>query len=225
MRLNQFKNRHKGEELWVVGSDATVGKFPQGFWDGRTIIGINRVVKVVPVTYTVTKADHNHYTGWLNQQVKDYPDVVTFCSKHEEGFHWAPKVKTKGVVLFDHPHNPARDFEAHMHIPEDGLLVSQTTAGTALHLAAFMGAATVFCVGLSGGAFGERMNVDGYRDDNAGSDAETMRIGAAQMQPIADFLTARYGTRFVTVLPWANMRLGGTLFPAPYGMLNPQFGM
>ena len=219
MQLDDFRDRHRGEDLWVVGSDASVGFFPKAFFAGRTVIGVNRACRVVPVTYTMTKADNEQSDGWLSQQVADFPDVVTFSSKHQEGINQMPKVKVPGVVLFDHHDNPGREFDAAMHIPEAGLLVSQTTSGSALHLAAFMGASTVFCVGLSGGHFGGRMNVDGYREQGE-SDTNTMRIGGSQMQPIADALTARYGTTFVTVLPWANMRLGGVAFGADYGAVN-----
>ena len=37
---------------------------------------------------------------------------------------------------------------------------------------------------------------------------------------IADRLAVLYGCEFVSVLPWANLRLGGVRFEAPFGRLN-----
>jgi hypothetical protein len=43
---------------------------------------------------------------------------------------------------------------------------------------------------------------------------------SGQTQHIADRLTSLYGTTFVTVLPWANLRCGGVKFQAEYGAIN-----
>jgi hypothetical protein len=220
MPLTQFKNLHAGQDMWVVGSDASLSTFPDGFFDGRLVIGVNRISRILPVTYTVTKGDREDERGMVKQDLEHSPNVIVFCSEHQEGFHHLPKVKTKGVVLFRHANNKADYFDADLDIPTRTLLVSQTTAGTALHLAAWMGARTVFCVGLSGGSFDGRLNVGGYRPGPAHPHVPTMETGARQMQPIADKLNEMYGTMFVTVLPWANLRLGGTRFDADYGTLN-----
>ena len=223
LSLDWFADRHIGKDVWVVGSDASLSGFGPEFFVGRTVIGVNTVCRLVPVTYTVTKADWNHKTGWLDEQVAWRPDIPTVCSRHEQGIYAYPQVTTPGVTLFDHIDNPSHAFSAQAHIPTDGkLLVSQTTGGTALHLAALMGARTVFVIGMSGGTFGGRRNGDGYVSPGATptSNGKTVEIGAEQMQAIADRLTGLYGCEFVSVLPWANLRLGGTRFESPFGRLN-----
>jgi hypothetical protein len=223
VQLEDFRGRHAGEDVWVVGSDPTVKLFGPDFFDGRTVVGINFAAKLIPVTYMVTKSDgesSHHNDAILGAQ---HPAMTVIASQHEQGWYREPRVDIPNAVLFEHHDNPAEGFDPARHVPtEPGwLLVSQSTSGSALHFAAFLGARTVFTVGIHGGRFGERSHSDGYYEtDQANLHDLTYRIAAAQVPGICRKLTELYGTRFVTVLPWGNLACDGTSFRADYGTLN-----
>jgi len=223
LTLEDLRGRHAGEDVWVVGSDPTVGMFGPGFFDGRTVVGINLVARLIPVAYTVTKADKEGERGWFRQLAADHPDMVLVTSRHEQGWTDHPQVDIPGAVVFEHWNNHAHAFDPDRDIPtEPGrLLVSQSTSGSALHFAAVLGARTVFTVGLHGGRFGESANADGYYDEPQGQTHDrTYAIAAKQVGGICRKLTELYGTRFVTVLPWGNLACDGLPFRADYGTLN-----
>ena len=223
LTLEDLRGRHDGEDVWVVGSDPTVGMFGPGFFEGRTVVGINLAVRVVPVTYTVTKADGESIAGSFWRLAEEHPDMVLVTSRHEQGWTDHPQVDIPGAVVFDHWNNHAHAFDPDRDIPtEPGrLLVSQSTSGSALHFAALLGARTVFTVGLHGGRFSDAANADGYYEQPQSiSSDRTYTIAAKQVAGICRRLTELYGTRFVTVLPWGNLACDGVPFRAEYGSLN-----
>jgi len=223
LTLEELRGRHAGEEVWVVGSDPTVALFGPGFFEGRTVVGINLAVKLVPVTYTVTKADEESSSRKFGRLAAEHPEMVLVTSRHEQGWIDHPQVDIPGAVVFDHWNNLAHAFNPDRDIPtEPGrLLVSQSTSGSALHLAAVLGARTVFTVGLHGGRFGGAAHYDGYYAEPQGQKHDrTYAIAAKQVGGICRKLTELYGTRFVTVLPWGNLACDGMSFRADYGTLN-----
>jgi len=218
--LTDFDGAHAGEDVWVVGSDASVAMFPDGFWEGRTVVGVNAVPRHIPCRYCVTKADNDSDSSWVQKQAAEVPQTVHVVSKYPNGDHRRPEAGVTGpnVVVFDHWTNKVDRFDASFDVPDDErkLLVSWSTLGSAMHFAARLGARTVFMVGVSGGSFGDATNLPDYNPNGAGPIDGMSR----QTQPIANRLRAMYGTEFVTVLPWANLRCGGTKFRSDYGRLN-----
>ena len=221
MELKALKNAHALEDVWVVASDASVDYFPAGFFEGRTVITVNYAH--VPARYCVSKNDEpttaTRGSDWLTVEANANPDTLFVVSKHRNGDLYRPKSHVPDAVIFDHHQNQVQAFNAQTHIPDDTnmLLVSYSTIGSALHLAAFMGARTCFVAAGSGGVFGE----EAYRASYHAKTTNTVVEAASrQTQPICDELQRRYGTQFVTVLPWGNLRLGGDRFEADYGRLN-----
>lgn len=219
MELRGLKNAHALEDVWVVASDASLDYFPDGFFEGRTVITLNR--PHVPSRYCVSKND-NDRTGrsdWVQQHIDAHPDTLFVVSKHCNGDVNRMVSDVTGAVLFDHWNNRVHAFNADTDIPDHPymLLVSYSTLGSALHLAAYMGARTCFVVGASGGEFGGKVYVGDYSQH---VDRGIVSQTSLQTQGICDELHRRYGTQFVGVLPWANLRVGGVPFRSDYGSLN-----
>jgi hypothetical protein len=221
LTLTDFDGKHVGEDVWVVGSDASVDHFPAGFWEGRIVVAINGMPRRISATYCVTKADESG--AWVRKQAADYPDVLHVVSKHPNGdaSRGLSNVTGPNVVTFDHDRNFCDSFDASRHIPTgpNKLLVSWSTLGSGMHFAARLGPRTVFMVGVSGGSFEGETNMRDYygTPGKGGGPIEGM---SRQTQPIADRLAELYGTTFVNVLPWANLRCGGNTFRSDYGKLN-----
>jgi len=220
MELKDFDGAHAGEDVWVVGSDASVEHFPAGFWEGRIVVALNGMAQRIAATYCVTKADE--FGAWVQKQAADHPDVVHVVSKHPNGdpSRGLSNVTGPNVVTFDHDRNFCDSFDASRHIPTEPnkLLVSWSTLGSGMHFAARLGPRTVFMVGVSGGSFASKTHISEYYGDESVPDP--LEGMSRQTQPIADRLAELYGTSFVYVLPWANLRCGGTKFRSDYGRLN-----
>jgi len=220
MELKDFDGAHAGEDVWVVGSDKSLDWFPDSFFDNRIVVAVNGMPTKVPAQYCVTKADTSG--EWVQKQADSLPDVIHIVSKHPNGdpFRGLSNVKGKNIITFNHAANKCERFVPGADIPNDSdsLLVSWSTLGSAMHFAARLGARTVFMVGVSGGRFSDRGNLSGYYGEQ--TDPGPIEGMSRQTQPIADRLRAMYGTEFVTVLPWANLRCGGTKFRSDYGRLN-----
>ena len=226
MELTDFDGIHAGEDVWVVGSDASLDWFPEGFWQGRIVVGVNKVPGLIPSTYCVTKADRQSdgTSRWMQEQVESLPHLPHIVSKHPNGHipYGPTEVHGPNVTYFDHDQNRVQHFDAEQDIPSDPdrLLVSWSTLGSALHFAARLGARTVFVAASSGGSFGDGWNAESYYDRTDSGHGLLIGGMSGQTQHIADRLTALYGTTFVTVLPWANLRCGGVKFQAEYGAIN-----
>ena len=52
--VSELYGRHRGEDIYVVGTGASARVFPTDFFDGKISIGLNMGWKVAPVTYAVT---------------------------------------------------------------------------------------------------------------------------------------------------------------------------
>jgi len=214
--LTDLDNVHYGQTVWVVASDSSLGYFPEGFFEQRAVITIN--TPHVPSRYCVTK--HDGGDEWLQSMIDKHPRTQYVASRHAYGNTALPSTQVQGAIIFEHDRNRVAIFDPRKDIPDDPakLLVSYSTLGSALHLAARMGARTCMVVGASGGSFGGDVYYDGEYQPNHVTHlvGETSR----QTQGICDELQRRYGTMFVTVLPWANLRLGGVTFEADYGRIN-----
>ena len=215
MGLADLRYKHSGQMVWVVASDASLDYFPEGFWDRRCVITINE--PHVPSRYCVTKNDYGD--AHVQSVIDRNPQTLFVASEYRYGNLNHQRSVLTGAITFPHRQNRVSLFNPQTDIPDDDemLLVSYSTLGSALHLAAYMGAQTCFVVGASGGEFGGKVYVGDYSQNSNGYIAsETSK----QTQGICDELRRRYGTHFVTVLPWANMRLGGVTFNSEYGRIN-----
>ena len=214
--LEDLRNKHAGQMVWVCASDASLGYFPEGFWDRRCVITINQ--PHVPSWYCVSKNDAGN--EYLQDQIDRHPKTRFVVSKYRYGNINHEATALRDAIVFPHRQNRVALFDPSHDIPDnpDMLLVSYSTLGSALHLAAYMGAQTCFVVGASGGEFDGR---DYHEADyHPGHLTNLASETSKQTQGICDELQLRYGTDFVTVLPWANMRLGGVTFTSEYGRIN-----
>lgn len=216
MDLTELANRHYGQTVWVVASDSSLGYFPDGFFDQRAVITINQ--PHVPSQYCVTKNDAGD--EWVQSLIDQHPRTLFVASEYRYGNLNHQRSVLNGATVFSHRQNRVSLFDPRTDIPDqDGmLLVSYSTVGSALHLAAYMGARTCMVVGASGGAFGGQLYHEA--EYHPGHLTHLVSDTSKQTQGICDELQRRYGTYFVTVLPWANMRLGGVTFTSEYGQIN-----
>ena len=53
--LTQLKNKHKGEDIWVISAGSSMDYVSSEFFENKIVIGINHVYKHYPCNYIVMK--------------------------------------------------------------------------------------------------------------------------------------------------------------------------
>ncbi|MFM8305440.1 MAG: hypothetical protein ACKOA9_14295 [Actinomycetota bacterium] len=158
--MSELYDRHRGEDIYVVGSGASMRVFPIEFLADKVTIGLNMAWKDAPVRYAITIGPN------LN-----VPEFVTGAAPHPE-ITWITKVDKARAVLtpeqFAHADRHFYRFESDGR-PNSQPLEEPTDSGrildwvrrptgnflyqwssisqTAVNLAANLGAANVILVG------------------------------------------------------------------------------
>ena len=162
-QLKQFKNCHKGEDIYILASGKSADFIDNSFFDNKLVIGINQAYKKINCKYLVRKEA---------ELIKE-----TLCNAHESTVHFISQgalgnkhlklktlkalqnLDTTNVVLYHHNHNVKSITTLP---PDDMLVVSHSTITTGIHLAAYMGAKNILLVGHDCGTINGECNFSGY---------------------------------------------------------------
>lgn len=173
--LAHYRDKHKGEDIYVIASGKSVDYLDPDFFQPRDVtIGVNQVYKRYPnLTYTMRKEDISSpiFRGVLE---KTESSTIHFASRGPAG---GPGNKNalsalttmrdfKNIVVFEHPCHPLKCSKGRLTaegIPsDDRLAISASTITSAIHLAAYMGARRILLVGHDCGTLDGETNFLGY---------------------------------------------------------------
>ena len=152
-----LKEKHKGEDIWVVAAGPSMNHVHPSFFEGKTTIGVNRVGKRFNCTYIVSK----DAVGY-KEVADNIKNSALIMSKYERG--------DPGTVLndvpydfyyFDHPAKPNQAPDLSV-IGTDQIVVSFSTITSALHLACYMGAKNIIICGHDCGVIDMEAAFKGY---------------------------------------------------------------
>lgn len=214
---------HRGEDIYVIASGASIDHFDPGFFEGKTVISVNRAFERIPSNYAVLK----EHPGKLIESRADENSVIVCVARGEAGdlgrgsrLENSVFFNAARALVFDHPPNTLGPIDLSPIRDDDGrLVVSRSTVTSALHLAARMGAANILLVGHDCGLLDGQVNYAGYYNEEIaprqGSDAkyaawlkeiegETLRVKKA--------LETTYGCRTYSINPFVNFFLEGHRF-------------
>lgn len=163
--LNKFKNIHKNQDIYVIGSGPSVNFIDPSFFDNKITIGINQIYKKIKTTYLVRK-EHKLLKNIL-EEVKDSINFVSqgnFGGSNNINYNFIKKNfnDNKNIVIYKHNTNNCKMPDK---LPTDGLVVSWSTITTGIHLAAYMGAKNIILLGHDCGTLDNKCNVDKYHTD------------------------------------------------------------
>lgn len=199
--IREFRNRHAGEDVYVIAAGGTLNYLDPKFFANKTTIAVNLVAIhwAIDPTYIVTKY-HEHG----EENAARFPDVPVIIPRFQWGNLNEPET-TLDLYVFDHIMNQGEHFDATRHWPSrpDDLVVSWSTITTAMHFAAYIGAATVVMVAHDCGQLGDQLYVKGYA---VGLDPQSFE---AQSIAVKKQLIERYGVRVYSLSPFINYNLEG----------------
>ncbi len=138
MRIKGLYGRHRGEDVWVVGTGASMRVFPLAALAGRTTIGLNQAHKYGPMTYSITVHP---------ELVQEYESIG-----RPTPTQWIVKRKPPMADLsLDDPRYYVFETDPGRHqitgFEGDKLYLAHGIHHTAMSLAAKMGARAIFLVG------------------------------------------------------------------------------
>lgn len=82
--VSQLYGRHRGADIYVVGSGTSMRVFPEGFLDGRITIGLNMAWKSAPVLYGLTIGPHLNVPEFIEGETPR-PEI-TWVTKRAKAF-------------------------------------------------------------------------------------------------------------------------------------------
>jgi hypothetical protein len=211
--FKDFRDKHRNEDIYVLGSGPTLNHIPPRFWDNKTIVAVNhgalRMMNRKP-DYMVTKY-HHHALEYL----EEHPESTIVVTRYNTGNHNEPGViSDPRLVVLEHPHNTCEKWSIDQWPPVGQFLATYSSITTAMHWAAHLGAANIVLAGHDCGWVDEEGRVPGYRVNEDGTDASDTdnvfwRSFNSQSIMVKQGLQDRYGCTVTSVNPWINLNLEG----------------
>jgi len=196
MILQDLKDRHKGESVWVCGSGPSMDWVTPQFFEGKTVVAINEVGFLYGIKefYTATNYSTHHPVVAGNVAANPHRIFVTPDMNLEAGDLTATHVGSGNHITF-RPHQPFWRPDIGWPTDPDVLVIGGTSSHIAMHLACYMGASQVNLVGVDNGEVNGKGNMAGYN-------GRINPQGWSQWFPIVvKKLCELYGVRFFRLQP------------------------
>jgi hypothetical protein len=217
-----WRNRFQGADIYVLGAGASLDHLDPAWFAGKLTIAVNEVASTWGITPTAIVVKERAES--LLMAVADFPNVPIVCSRFPYGdphrgfapIDQTPLLALPNLYVFDHLPNRSGDFDAERDWPADdgSLVVSMSTITSAMHFAAYLGAATIFMVGHDCGQLGETAYMKGYGKAEAAMGYPVQQVDwlialERQSRAVKAQLVERYGVRVWSVSPFLSPRLDG----------------
>ena len=220
--LLEFKNIHKGEDIYVLASGKSVDFIDNTFFNNKIVIGVNQVYNKVECKYLLRKE---------KKYIKDIIDKngksIHFISCGDCG---GPNIdnikyikqisydKKDNIVLYPHIVNK---HSIPQNLPDNDILVtSYSTITTAIHLAAYMGASNIILIGHDCGSINNECNFEGY--DKVGIDVwvwgsreryvNWLNIIETDTIKLRSLIKNKYDCNIYSLNPFINFGLEGNIY-------------
>lgn len=215
--ITELKSKHAGADIWVIVSGPSMEYVDPEFFRNKIVIGVNQVFRRFPCTYLVRKdAEHAEEAALTG--------IPLIIAEHDGGGHANPKNEVPvDAWFFEHPDlDEGRilqidDTSALDVIGTDRLIVSHSTVTTAMHMAAYLGAANIILCGCDGGAIDGKIHYPSYYNPELEKIDDAfyrgwVRIIMFQTYQVRARLQKVYGCRIYTLNPFLGFLLDGHVF-------------
>lgn len=218
--IRLLKDRHNGEDIYVIAAGASAGHIDPGFFDGKTTIGINRVFGRFRCDYVVMKEFANVDYDRELAQSGAAPIIARWDAGGIRQGKMRPNImsfRNPRCYFFDHLENKREQIDVSLiGADDDRLVVSYSTITSAIHLAAYMGARNVILVGHDCGTLDGQSVFPGYYKSmevspwtNSQQYAGWLTQIESQTLVVKSKLYEIYGARVLSINPFINFGLEG----------------
>lgn len=206
--ITELRNRHRGQDLYVVASGSSLNHIDPRFFVGRIVIGVNEIHRHVPCTY-VLMHHHEHAQEVLDKDVSLV--IARFNCGHRD---WGMVALDGEYYVYEHAESEdcaAIDLRTLDH--DDRLAMSSCTTAEAVELAYKMGAQSIFLMGADGGTLDGATNIVGY-NDHGPTQSHHLRLTEPILRSMVHAIRDR-GVWIHSINPFINFGLEGHRFRRP----------
>lgn len=197
--VSELAGLHAGADIWIVAAGATMDHIAPEFFAGKVSIGVNGVYRRFRTTYLIRK----ERKGAEEAAASGIPLIVS-------EYEWGGTERKNDVGTWWFPHFPNRHEPDLSVLGSDRIVVSWSTITSAMHVAAYMGAANIILCGHDCGRLDGRLNFGCYAPpaDPVWYRGWLREIEAHSAQVRAG-LERHYGCRVYSLNPFLNVGLEG----------------
>ena len=142
--IDIFKDAHKDQDIYVIAAGSSMELYPEGFFDDKVTVGVNRVCNFFDCDYTVIK-DFEGFNLILQNTINK--NIKVIMSEHRYGTRPSknPSIDSSSVFYFHHFDKPGqRPMVKSILKDSNKLVVSHSTITSSIHFSAYMGAKNIF---------------------------------------------------------------------------------
>ena len=161
--LIEYKNKHAGQDIYILASGASMDFMPLSFFDGKVTIGLNLIHRFLKCTYIFIK-DIKSKRGFIqhyNGIIKSGATMIT-VSGHD-GLNHDFTTHREYIIA---PVDRWGGFIEPKMIGTDVMVNSHMSITTAIHIAYYMGAKNIVLCGADGGMIDGRVNMANYYSES-----------------------------------------------------------
>jgi len=205
--LEELRNRHEGDTVWVLGSGPSLNFLKPEFFHDKITVSTNFSARVLghDSDYSFT-----HYHDNAIDLLSDSGTVVTIEKDTMTGQAWVgekPAHLVLAPIQYDNPPGSAWN-PLTFHKPEAGTIAyGSSSLHGSMHLAAIMGARFIMLVGADCGTLDGEHRVAGYLDGD-----KLWGLYNEHHKLMKDYLRDEYGVEVYSLNPFINLNLEGHEF-------------
>jgi hypothetical protein len=212
--FRSYRDAHKGETVWVLGSGATLGHVDSSFFDDKICVCVNYsgTTKGLRQFYTVS----NHYddSAAIANARPDLPVVTSAVEQMPDGWVTNLELTQANIVKVPTVLQSYGGYSVAQHWPEDPDLftIGPTSAHLALNWAEYLGAAHIMLAGIDCGELSGVSRMSDYPTNPDGSAGHLhFQLWERTLQDIAARLR-RDGISVHSLNPFVSLALEGHTF-------------
>ena len=220
--LKELKNKHKGEDIWIILAGSSMDYVSKDFFENKIVVGQNQIFKHYPCDYIIMKdcMEEPRFPRSIKQC--DKLGIPLIFSKGYKGYYDKERNEPQHSNAYSFDHNPRRstfDYELE-NLGEDEIIVSRSSVTSMIHIAAYLGAKNIILCGHDCGTLDGNLYYDGYIEKDwisAGNWSginEFMSKIELQSQKVRQFLMDKYDCNIHSLNPFLNLGLEGHKYEA-----------
>ena len=213
-----LKNIHSGQDIWVIAAGPSMDYVAADFFEGKVVVGCNRVDKKFPCTYTIHK-ELETFRNSCKQHILEFKknSKLILAERRFADYGGRKNDTTWADYIFTHP--PKHNQKPYVNCigKSDDIVVSHSIITTAMHMAAYMGAKNIIICGHDCGTMEGRNVFKNYYTHNfrpiQGNQTKYIRWIKSGLEQhtidVANRIREVYGIGVHSLNPFINFGLEG----------------
>ena len=208
MILDDLRNAHEGETIWILGSGPTLGFIDPIFFEDKIVVSTNYSAQVAKIKNPYVFTHYHVVAEKLNGESKA---VVTLKKNTQPNTPWRGDLPENVVLIEQDSYSPpGASLDPFRRNPprSDSLAYGSSSFHGAMHLGAWLGAKSLILVGADCGTLDGQHRLHGYQK---GGDTQWVLYNRHH-KLMKDWLIEKYGIRVYSLNPFINFNLEGHNF-------------